>query len=103
MSRSYKFRKTGKIVFFKEANGKFGKKSASSAVRRAKDVPDGKAYRKFFCSYIICDYRCPKTKYNAHEFRIKWESRDDELFFYLSRFSDWKDAYRKYFKIHIMK
>ncbi|MDE5570181.1 MAG: hypothetical protein K2J47_01355 [Ruminococcus sp.] len=103
MSRSYKFRKTGKIVFFKESNSKFGKKSASSAVRRAEDVPNGKAYKKFFCSYDICDYRWSEPKYNAYEFRLKWESRDDNLFTCFSYCHNWKKAYRKYLKLYIIK
>lgn len=102
MSRSYKFRKTGKIIFFKESNSKFGKKSASSAVRRAEDVPNGKAYKKFFCSYNICDYRWSEPKYSAYEFRLKWERRDNDLICF-SDFHNWKEAYRCYFKIYIMK
>lgn len=103
MSRSYRFRKTGKIVFFKESNSKFGKKSASSAVRRAKDVPNGMAYKKFFCSYDICDYRWAEPKYSAYDFRLKLGRYDDELLNYSYDFRNWKEAYRCYFKIYIMK
>lgn len=35
----------------------FFKNIANRRIRKAKDVPDGKAYRKFFCSYDICDYK----------------------------------------------
>ena len=55
MSRSYKYRK-GAVIYFKEQNCKFAKKRASRAVRRAVDVPDGKQYRKFYCSWNISDY-----------------------------------------------
>ena len=55
MSRS--FRKKGWIT---DQNGrKFGKRLANKYVRRQKDVPSGRAYRKFFESYDICDYILP--------------------------------------------
>lgn len=33
------------------------KKFANKVVRHTKDVPNGKAYKKLFCSYDICDWR----------------------------------------------
>lgn len=33
------------------------KRYANRVVGNTKDVPDGKAYKKCFCSYDICDYR----------------------------------------------
>lgn len=38
----------------------FQKNQANRRIRRTKkDVPDGMAYKKFFESYKICDYRYP--------------------------------------------
>ena len=33
------------------------KNYANRVVRHAKEVPDGKAYKKLYCSYNICDYK----------------------------------------------
>ena len=38
---------------------KFGKRLANHIVRRATDVPSGRCYRKFYCSYNIRDYVFP--------------------------------------------
>ena len=35
----------------------FYKNYANRVVRKSKDVPDGKAYKKFHCSYDISDYK----------------------------------------------
>ena len=35
---------------------KFGKRLANHIGRRAADVPSGRCYRKFYCSYNIRDY-----------------------------------------------
>ena len=35
---------------------KLDKRFANKAVRNAKDVPDGKAYRRIYNPYNICDY-----------------------------------------------
>lgn len=34
------------------------KRSANRAVRVSEDVPNGKAYRKYSCSWDIVDYKC---------------------------------------------
>ena len=68
MSRSYKHRKSP-VVHIKDPNKKFFKRKASAAVRRAADVPNGKQYRKFFCSWDISDYSWTETKYTREEFR----------------------------------
>ena len=38
------------------------KKYANTKVRRSNDVPNGKVYKKFFCSWSICDWKshCPE-------------------------------------------
>lgn len=41
------------------AGKRFGKRWANRRVRRTPDVPNGKAYRKFYESYDICDFVYP--------------------------------------------
>lgn len=36
---------------------KFAKRQANKKIRKSKNVPNGKAYRKFFESWDICDYK----------------------------------------------
>lgn len=36
---------------------KFAKRQANKRIRKSESVPDGKAYRKFFESWDICDYK----------------------------------------------
>jgi len=50
MSRSYKKHS------YCGSNTKSYKRLANKAVRRRKDVSDGKFFRKIWCSYDICDY-----------------------------------------------
>ena len=111
MSRSYKHRK-GTVIHFKERNSKFAKKRASAAVRRTVDVPNGKQYRKFYCSWDISDYAWIETKYTRNEFRRKWfdTSHDnvdrwgyDPFVYYRKKFHNWKEAYRYYIKYHKSK
>lgn len=71
MSRSYKHRKSA-VIHIKDQNSKFGKRQASAAVRRAADVPNGRQYRKFYCSWNISDYEWTEKKYTRDEFRRKW-------------------------------
>ena len=105
MSRSYKHRKSA-VIHFKEQNSKFGKKQASSAVRRAVDVPNGKQYKKFYCSYNISDYAWIEPKYTRDEFRRKWfdtahnnSGGTHDLFVYCrKKCQNWKEAYRFYIK-----
>lgn len=53
MSRSYK-----RAPVCKDQATRFAKRLASKAVRRYKDaLPNGKHYRKVFCSWNICDFR----------------------------------------------
>ena len=52
MSRSYK-KTPGPCD-----RGPWWKTYANHVLRHKKDVPNGKAYRKFTCSYNICDYKC---------------------------------------------
>jgi hypothetical protein len=57
MSRSY--RKPWYVDGYGTKRKKFYKRQASKKTRRAGDVPDGKAYRKFFDPWEIADYRYP--------------------------------------------
>lgn len=110
MSRSYKHRKSP-IVYIKEPNSKFGKKQASAAVRRAADVPNGKQYKKFYCSWDISDYRWTEKKYTREEFRRCWfdtahshnyNHQRDPFIMYRSC-NNWREAYRCYLKFHKTK
>ena len=60
MSRSYK-----KHLYEKQQNTKGLKKCANRRVRRAKNVPSGKAYKKLFQSWDICDWRWYTSKEEA--------------------------------------
>ena len=111
MSRSYKYRK-GAVIHFKEKNSKFAKKQASAAVRRAVDVPDGKQYRKFYCSWNISDYAWIEKKYTRDEFRRNWFDTSqnnvdkwgyDPFVYYRKNFHNWKEAYRYYIRYHKSK
>ncbi len=111
MSRSYKHRKS-KVVHIKEQNSKFGKRQASAAVRRAVDVPNGKQYRKYYCSWNISDYAWIDQKYTRDEFRRKWfdtshcnaDRWNHRVFeYYRRKFRNWKEAYRFYIRYHKSK
>ena len=56
MSRSYR-----RHIWITEGYGgktrKWMKREANRKVRRAKDVPDHKAYRKYYDSWNICDWK----------------------------------------------
>ncbi len=111
MSRSYKHRKSA-VVHVKEQNSKFGKRQASAAVRRAADVPNGRQYRKFYCSWNISDYEWTEKKYTRDEFRRKWFDTShfnpdkwghDPFVYYRRKFHNWKEAYRFYIRYHKTK
>ena len=72
MSKSYK-----KNPVCKDPNNKYMKRFANKTVRHAGDVPNGKAYRKYFQSYNISDYsfRCSlleQLKYGYCESYQQW-------------------------------
>lgn len=66
MSRSFK-----KTPIVKD-NSKGEKNFANRKVRRSKDVPNGKGYRKFYNPYDICDWSIRWTKQGYIE---RWERR----------------------------
>jgi len=55
MSRSY--RKPWVIDSYGSKAKKWFKRYASKTIRRAKDVPNGKAYRKFYDPWNIVDWK----------------------------------------------
>ncbi len=55
MSRSYR-----KPIITQSYGGKhrgYAKNQANRLIRRTKDVPNGKAYRRFYNPWDICDWR----------------------------------------------
>ena len=57
MSRSY--RKPWYVDGYGSRYKKLSKRFANKAIRRAKEVSDGKMYRKFYNPWDICDYKFP--------------------------------------------
>ena len=70
MSRSYK-----KSLWIKDRSP-FHKKQANRKVRRSEDVPNGKAYRKFYESYDISDYA---FQYDPHPLYHFWRGQMDVI------------------------
>lgn len=70
MSRSYK-----KHPRVKDSANKFMKKYANKKVRRTKDIPSGKAYKKVFESWDISDWNWIWTKEEAEK---AWLSADED-------------------------
>ncbi|WP_083938083.1 hypothetical protein [Paenibacillus daejeonensis] len=75
---------------------RWAKRKASKAVRRfSGKVPNGKWYRKIFCSWDICDYRFFQSEQQAiHEWEINlWRSTKkhtkEEIIQY------WKKCYKR--------
>jgi len=91
MSRSYK-----KFWVVKEKNSRYGKHQASRAVRRTTGIKNGGLYKKYYCSWNICDFRIYiHEKYiSKKEFINKWHN--DENFYFYHDYENWKEAYRIY-------
>lgn len=53
MSRSYK-----KNPINKYAKNPAGKREANKKTRRSNNIPNGRGFKKLFCSYNICDCKC---------------------------------------------
>lgn len=99
MSRSYK-----RFIVCKDQNSKFGKRSAVKAVRRKKDVPNGSKFKRYYCSWNICDYRSKERFYTAEEFRRNWYDKTNKDFEWLrNRFRTCKEAYRHWLRWYRMK
>ena len=65
MSRSYK--KNPWITDHHVKSSSERKKFANKKVRHTKDLPNGKAFKKVFESYNLCDYKFFQTKEEAIE------------------------------------
>jgi len=64
MSRSY--RKPWITCGYGSKYKQYAKNQANRLIRRTKDVPDGKAYRRFYNPYNICDYKWLANVYYPH-------------------------------------
>ena len=52
-------------------NGTLQKRLASKAVRNYKgEIPNGRGYKKIYCSYNICDYRWSEWDKNSKWYEI---------------------------------
>ena len=88
MSRSYK-----KVPCCKDYNRGM-KQCANRHLRRNYlDIPSGRAYKKLFCSYDICDYRFFRT-FSSYKKRILKYSHE--------RHSD-NELYKMWYKYYKMK
>ncbi len=62
-------------------NRQYHKREANRTIRRSIDVPNGKAYRKFYESWSICDYKFPmltpyiRWSFFKNEFEWVYEER----------------------------
>ena len=101
MSRSYK--KSPVCTDYSRGNTKDQKRFANRKARRAKDVPNGKAYRKYYESWEIHDWICRQTLGEAihsyytsgyWDFKGNWNRwYEDETF---EKFvSDWAKYYKR--------
>lgn len=88
MSKSYK-----KHPFYKYKN-KGMKQIANRKIRRNNnDIPSGKSYKKYFCSYDICDY----VSYQSFSEFIKSYKK------YHRDIKSIKELYRKWYRFYRMK
>lgn len=94
MSRSY-----NKFIINKDPNSKFSKRQASRFVRRVKDMPNGKRFKKYYCSWNISDWRFTGEFYTAEQFRRRWYSNPD----FWRGYHNWKEAYRHWLRGYRMK
>lgn len=88
MSRSYK-----KVPCCKDYNRGMKQRANRHLRRNYLDIPPGRAYKKLFCSYDICDYRFLKT-FGSYK---KWISKYSH-----KRYSE-EELYRKWYKYYKMK
>lgn len=97
MSRNYK-----RYCVSKDKNSQFGKNQASRAVRRFKNIPNGNTYKKYYCSWNICEYRIFEPKISKKEFQEKWNKSEDD-YRRKYQYHNWKEAYRKWKTYYICK
>lgn len=99
MSRSYK-----KFTICKDKNSKFSKRAAVKVVRRKNDIPNGAKFKRYYCSWDICDYRSKERFYTSKEFRRNWYDKTNKDFEWLRKYyPTWKVAYRHWLRWYRMK
>lgn len=76
-----------------------GKKFANHKVRRSEDVPNGKAYRKFYNSYDISDFKFRRTKMRY----VKMWNHKDDVHNFCWKNKSFYDAMRFWHKIYYWK
>ena len=69
-----------------------GKKIASRAIRHRADVPNGRAFRKYYRSYYSWDYHFRKSE---ADLRREWDSNN---YWVHRRFRTYEEAYRNWEK-----
>lgn len=88
MSRSYK-----KVPCYKDYNRGMKQRANRHLRRNYLDIPSGRAYKKLFCSYNICDYKFLQT-FSSYK---KWISKHNHR-----RYPE-DELYRKWYKYYKMK
>lgn len=83
MSRSYR---KNPIIHYAPESGAWGKRQANKKVRRTRDIPDGKVYKKCYCSWNIHDCR---SRYTINEYFERWSRFID---FCEANGMDWKNS-----------
>lgn len=76
MSRSYKHHP----VYQDQGGKRFSKRYANRVVRRQKEVPGGKAYKKYYESWNISDY-CFRTTWEEY-LQSYWYNKEDGLYYF---------------------
>ena len=67
---SHSYRKPWYVDGYGSRSKRLSKREANKRIRRSNDVPDGKAYRRFYDPWDICDYKYP---YDPHPYvRVNW-------------------------------
>jgi hypothetical protein len=53
-------------------NKQYGKKQSNRTIRRSKDVPNGKAYKKFYERWSFCDWSYYVPPENLEKYWPEW-------------------------------
>lgn len=105
MSRSYK-----KNCFCTD-NGerkRFGKRQANKLIRRTSGIADGMSYKKYYCSWDICDYKFHRTWEDFKKEPTHWEKfvytfEGNKLKKWTKIILSENEVYRKWYKMFKMK
>ena len=96
MSRSYK-----KHPYCTD-NGKhtkYAKRLANKVYRKTEDVPNGKFYKKIFCSWNIKDYSFRKTWKQAWDY---WNGHKNDKYF-IKLYPSYEDYYKFWLRCYKIK